>query len=122
MKKKILVIDDSESNTLLIQSLFEEKGKYHVDVIRKSQKTFDFLRDNKPDLVLLDLMMPQVDGFEILANIRENEKLRSIPVIIVSAWDMPDNIQRAMALGANEYVKKPISLDDLYQRVESYLE
>jgi CheY-like chemotaxis protein len=121
MTKNILVIDDSESNTLLIQSLFEEIGKYHVDVIRKSNKAIDYLNEHTPDLVLLDLMMPQVDGYQILASIREKKELASIPVIIVSAWDMPENIRKAMQLGANEYVKKPINLEYLYQRVENYL-
>jgi CheY-like chemotaxis protein len=119
--KRILVIDDSESNTLLIKSLFEEKGKYTVDVIRKSHQAFGFMLENHPDLILLDLMMPQVDGYQILEAIRNNEALKSVPVIIVSAWDMPENIRKAIALGANEYVKKPVGLDDLYQRVEKYL-
>jgi CheY-like chemotaxis protein len=119
--KRILVIDDSESNTLLIKSLFEEKGKYTVDVIRKSHQAMDFMLNNLPDLILLDLMMPQVDGYQILEEIKNNDKLKAVPVIIVSAWDMPENIRKAIALGANEYVKKPIGLDDLYQRVEKYL-
>jgi two-component system response regulator len=53
-------------------------------------------------------MMPQVDGYQILEEIKNNDKLKAVPVIIVSAWDMPENIRKAIALGANEYVKKPI--------------
>lgn len=118
--KKLLVVDDSESNTLLIKSLFEDKGNYNVEVISKSTMAMDHLKKNKPDLVLLDLMMPQVDGFEILANMKADDLLKEIPVIIVSAWDSAENINKAKDLGACDYVSKPIGLNELYNLVEKH--
>lgn len=119
--KKLLVVDDSESNTLLIKSLFEDKGNYNVEVISKSTMALDHLKKNKPDLVLLDLMMPQVDGFHILSEMKNDDYLKDIPVIIVSAWDSSENIKKAKDLGASDYVSKPIGLTELYNLVENYI-
>lgn len=120
--KSILVVDDSESNTLLIQSLFAEKGCCSVDVIRKSSQVEKYLENKIPDLVLLDLMMPQVNGFQILEKMKSNDQQKDIPVIIVSAWDNSENIERVKKLGAVKYVKKPINLEKLFQLVQSYLD
>lgn len=119
--KNILVVDDSESNTLLIKSLFEDKGSYHVDVISKSIQAINQMTTKVPDIVLLDLMMPQVDGFQILETMKGNTALKNIPVIIVSAWDSIENINKAKSLGANDYISKPIGLTELYELVESYI-
>ncbi len=120
--KTILVVDDSESNTLLIQSLFEEKGCCSVDVIRKSTQVEKYLANNTPDIILLDLMMPQVSGFQILEKMKVHQDQKDIPVIVISAWDQQTNIDKVKKLGANEYVKKPINLENLFKLVESYLD
>lgn len=117
-KKKLMVVDDSESNTLLIKSLFEEKGNYTVDVLWKSESALDRIRKKKPDIVLLDLMMPQVDGFEILKQMKSDESIKNIPVIVVSAWDSVENIDKALELGAVDYISKPINLIEIYEIVE----
>jgi len=120
-QKRLLVIDDSESNTLLIRSLFEEKGGYQVDVIRQSSKTSEYFKKHHPDLIILDLMMPHVDGFQILTMVRTDQKLKDIPIIVVSAWNDSENIQKSLELGANDYISKPINLEDLIKRVERFL-
>lgn len=120
MSKHLLVVDDSESNTLLIKSLFEDQGDYTVDVISKSSTAIDKMLEKQPNVVLLDLMMPQVDGFQILETMKSNEKLKDIPVLIVSAWDSIENIEKAKSLGAAEYVSKPIGLANLHELVEKY--
>lgn len=120
MGKHLLVVDDSESNTLLVKSLFEDQGDYTVDVISKSSTAIDKMREKRPNIVLLDLMMPQVDGFQILETMKSDDALKDIPVLIVSAWDSSENIEKAKSLGAAEYVSKPISLSNLYELVEKY--
>ena len=120
-QKRLLVIDDSESNTLLIRSLFEEKGNYKVDIIRQSSKAEDYFKNHHPDIILLDLMMPHVDGFQILTMVRSDQRLKNIPVIVVSAWNDAENIRRSNELGANDYISKPINLEDLFERVEQFL-
>lgn len=117
MPKKLLVIDDSETNVLLIKSLFDDEEKLQVSVLINSRLAIKRISELKPDLILLDIMMPDVDGFTILAIVKNDEKLKKIPVIVVSAKDDQFDIDRAMELGALDYVKKPIGITLLYDKV-----
>lgn len=117
MQKKILVIDDSETNILLIKSLFEDEELIHVDVLLNSRLALKRIEEVMPDLILLDIMMPDIDGFTILTILKRDEQLKHIPVIVVSAKDEQTDIDRAYALGAENYITKPIIIDELFKIV-----
>ena len=117
MQKKILVIDDSETNILLIKSLFEDEELIHVDVLLNSRLALKRIEEVMPDLILLDIMMPDIDGFTILTILKRDEQLKHIPVIVVSAKDEQTDIDRAYALGAENYITKPIIIDELLKIV-----
>ncbi len=118
----IIVIEDSETSAMLIKSIFEERKNYSVTIVNNGTKALDVIRELRPDIVLLDLMMPDMDGYTILKNIRNDEKVFATPVVIVSAKDKPEDIEFGMKLGATEYVVKPIGINKLFERVETLLQ
>jgi CheY-like chemotaxis protein len=105
---KIMLVDDSSTNNLLFRDIFEEMG-YEVWVEENPERVIMRLRESKPDLVLLDLMLPGMDGLQLLQQIKSEQDSREIPVIMYTAH-MSDRIQQqAMALGASGYLIKPVS-------------
>jgi CheY-like chemotaxis protein len=117
---KILVIDDSEVNNLLIHSLFEDNS---IEIISEtnSKKSLERALSEQPDLILLDLMMPGMDGFSVLKGLKENEKTQTIPVLVVSAKQENYDINQALDMGAEDYIKKPIGINMLYEKVMNYI-
>ena len=107
--KQVLVIDDSEVNLLLVKSALEET-EVNVFIESSSLKAMSVIRKIHPDLIVLDLMMPHVDGFQILEKLQQDTALSSIPVLVISARQDEEAVHRAMQLGAAGYIKKPIDL------------
>jgi twitching motility two-component system response regulator PilH len=120
-KKKILIIDDSETNNILIRSLFEEKLGYEVVALNSSLKVLEKVKKYMPDIILLDLMMPYKDGFEVLSELKSNAYTKNIPVVIVSAKQEEEDIAKARNYGAVDYIRKPIGNNSLVEKVEKYL-
>ncbi len=121
-KKNILVVEDSETSAILIQSLFEENNLYKVYVENKSTKAIQKIKKVMPDIILLDLMLPRVDGFTLLSQIKEDPEIKDIPVVVVSAKTENSDVEHALQLGAIDYVKKPIGTNKLFERVHKLLE
>lgn len=117
MKKKILVIDDSESNLLLINSIFEEDNEIEVIVESNSSKALADIKKTMPDLILLDLMMPHIDGFQLLDKIKGDVEISSIPIIIVSARLDSEAKKITSKYGVVDYIEKPISLDLIEEKI-----
>ena len=122
MKNKIhiIIVDDSSTNNLLCKILFDEKG-YKTSIIDNGKQAISTIRNAKPDMVLLDLMMPQTDGLAVLRDLKSEDNTKDIPVIIVSASDSSAYINEVMQLKPLDYVKKPIGLNDLLGKVEDHL-
>lgn len=122
MKDKIhiIIVDDSSTNNLLCKILFDEKG-YKTTVIDNGKLAIGTIKTAKPDLVLLDLMMPETDGLAVLRELKSAPATKDIPVIIVSAADTQAYINEVMKLKPLDYVRKPIGLDDLFGKVEEHL-
>jgi len=99
----VLVIDDDPEMLQLLKRTLELKG-YHVDLATDGVYGMAVLRETKPDLVLLDIMMPGPDGYQVLDSIRQHSET---PVIMVTAKCEVDSLQKALALGADDYVRKP---------------
>ena len=121
-KKTILIIDDSETSTLLVKSIFEEYEHFKVEILLSSLNAVQKIKEINPDLILLDVMMPDVDGITLLKQIKNDDSVKHIPVIIVSALDNMADVQNAKKHGAEEYVRKPIGLNHRYERASVFLE
>jgi two-component system, cell cycle response regulator DivK len=118
---KILVVDDSTTNVVLLEAILDEKG-YKIDTALNAKEAYAIIERESPDLILLDLLMPKISGFEFLEEIRKSEKTRNTPVIVVSALTDEENVEKIMKMGAIDFVKKPIDLQYLVDKVESVLQ
>jgi signal transduction histidine kinase len=116
---RILVVDDLPDNCFLIQTLLQEEG-YHIDVVNNGRDALDFIEKSPPDLLLLDVMMPGMDGFEVTRQIRQNSKLPFLPILLITAYDQP-SVARGLDIGADEFIRKPVEFDELVARVRSLL-
>lgn len=114
-KRTILSVDDSPINNKLIEAYF--RRDYNVISQEGGHQALEWLSSNIPDVILLDIMMPVMDGIEVLEKIQESERLREIPVIMVSAKTEMESIKATLSLGAQDYVKKPIDFTELQTKV-----
>jgi len=119
-EKEILVIDDSVTNVFLIESVLNEYG-YKVSSALNAKEAYKKIEKNIPSLILLDLLMPQISGFDFIKEIKSQEDTKEIPVIVVSAVTDEENIKEIMELGAVEFIKKPIVLTTLIEKIEQVL-
>jgi DNA-binding response OmpR family regulator len=117
----ILVVDDSTTNVVLLEAILDEKG-YQIETALNAKEAYNVIEKQTPDLILLDLLMPKISGFEFLQEIRKNKNTQNIPVIVISALTDEENIERIMDMGAIDFVKKPIDLQYLVDKVESVLQ
>jgi PleD family two-component response regulator len=111
-KKKLLVIDDSEANLMLFESMFENDPRIEVTLRDNGISIVEYCLNLRPDLILLDLMMPEVNGFEVLEQLQANLELNDIPIVIISALEGQDDIKRAIEMGANDYIIKPVDFEE----------
>jgi signal transduction histidine kinase len=116
---KILVVDDSPDNVFLIKTILEEEG-YTVITAENGASALAQLEASPCDLVLLDLMMPGMDGYEVTRRIRENTRLPFFPILLITAHDSP-NVAQGLDLGADDFIRKPVTVDELLARVRSLL-
>jgi PleD family two-component response regulator len=120
-RKKVLIIDDSETNLLLTESLLVESGDFEAITVKNALNSMKAAQKHMPDLILLDLMMPKINGIEVLKNLKNNEKTKDIPVVIVSAKSDEATKAKTMSLGAIEFVEKPIGINNLLDKVKKQL-
>ncbi|NJO89294.1 MAG: response regulator [Chloroflexia bacterium] len=119
--KRILVIDDSEANLLLINSIFEDDPEIEVALENNSTRALKTVRKQNPDLILLDLMMPNIDGFQILGEMRKDSFLDKIPVMIVSARLDSEAKKEAKKYRVSDYIEKPLDLDLIEKKIYQIL-
>lgn len=117
----IMMVDDESLNLEIIQLHLEEAGYSRFILLDQSVEAMDALLQSEPDILLLDLMMPEVTGFEILRYMRSNEKLKYIPVIILTSSSDPEDKLRALELGATDFLSKPVDSSELLLRVRNTL-
>ena len=121
-KMKIMVVDDNEDNLDLVEAILESEGYENIVKARSAEEMFELLKKGeKPDLILLDVMMPGMDGFTACKILKESDRWRDIPVIMVTAKTSPEDLKKGFEVGAMDYIEKPISDVELVARVESAL-
>ena len=115
-KVKILVVDDIPLNVLLVKKMLQPLG-FDTSEAEDGVVAMEKIAAQKPDLILLDLMMPRMDGFEVLRRLRASDDTKSIPVIILSALNSNDDVAKGISMGAEDYITKPIIMDRLQSSV-----
>lgn len=121
MSATILIADDEPNILLSLEFLMQREG-YRVLVARDGQEALDAILQHRPDLVLLDVMMPRKSGFDVLQAVREHDELASLRVLMLSAKGREIDTAKGLALGANGYMTKPFSTRELVDRVRVLLE
>jgi len=120
MKKKIAIVEDNPDNMLLVEVLLEEL--YELQEYENGLDALEGMQTDPPDLILLDISLPGMDGIEVLKNIRENKLLQHLPVIAITAHAMVGDRQKYLAMGFDGYVTKPIVDEQLlYQSINEQL-
>lgn len=117
----ILVIDDEEDLGFFIKSTLELTGRYRVFHSTDGQSGVQIARSHNPDLILLDVMMPKMDGIEVLRHLKEDTKTMSIPVVMLTARNDDDTITEAISSFAQHYIVKPVEMDYLTAQIEYVL-
>jgi DNA-binding response OmpR family regulator len=121
MAKEILIVDDEPSIVIPIQFLMEQQG-YSVIVAENGEDALDIIHKYEPDLVLLDIMLPGIDGYEVCEIVRLNPKYRKIKIIFLTAKGREVEIAKGMSLGADAYITKPFSNAEVVEKVKTLLE
>ncbi len=120
MRKKILIADDS-STVRLMEKMILAREPYDLVFAQDGKEAAEKAASERPDLVLLDLMMPQMNGFEVLRRLREQDATRALPVIIISTRGEAANIELGRADGCDDYLTKPIDAGLLLTKVRQHL-
>ena len=121
MPKEILIIDDEPGIVVLVQFLMEQQG-YHVMTAIRGEDALDLIDHYKPDLVLLDIMLPGIDGYEVCEIVRLNPDYRDVKIVFFTAKGRETEIAKGLALGADAYIAKPYSNAELVAKVKELLE
>ncbi len=118
-KYRILAVDDNSISLATIEQALKEK--YEVTPLNSGVRALQYLKKNKPDLILLDVRMASKDGVETLREIREMEDCQNIPVIMLTSQNDKHTVLESFMLGADNYILKPFNVEDLHERIESVL-
>jgi two-component system cell cycle response regulator DivK len=119
-KKHILLVEDNETNLILFQEILESRG-YLVHIARNGFEAFDILEAMTPDLILMDIHLPELDGLSVVKTIRSANHLASVKIVGLSALAMDSDIKAALQAGCNGYITKPISVHAFIEEVERHL-
>ncbi len=118
--KKILYIEDNEQNLYLVTFILEKHG-YEVHAARDGQEGIDSAVRVLPDLILLDIQLPHMDGYAVAQRLRSNPVLAGVPIVAVTSYAMAGDRDKALAAGCNGYIEKPINPDTFVHQVEQHL-
>lgn len=124
MAKKVLIVDDNAANRDLLVDVLERFRPYGVEILSadNGSQALEIIEREAPDLVLLDIMMPQMSGYEVCQRIKANPALAGVYIIMVSAKTQQEDRRQAVQVGANEYVTKPFDIGLIRERVQAILD
>jgi DNA-binding response OmpR family regulator len=115
--KKILIVDDEPNILMTLEYTFKKKN-FLVFIARDGEEALELLKTERPNIILLDIMMPKVDGYATLEVIKKDEKLKNCKVIFLSAKNKESDIKKGLSLGADAFITKPFSIKKLVEKVE----
>ena len=120
MSKSVLIVDDEPNIVVSLEFLLEQAG-YRVRVAHDGQEAWEAIERQPPDLVLLDVMLPRLSGFDLCQKIREHPDLQQVRVVMLTAKGREVEVSKGLALGADAYISKPFSTQDLLAQVRTLL-
>ena len=115
--ERILVVDDLRTNAEMVAGLLRNLG-YEIEIAGDGEEALEMVRARTPDMVITDIMMPRMDGYEACAKIRSHEETREVPVVFLSARAQQSDIDKGRAYGVSDYLTKPFDPTDLLEVIE----
>jgi DNA-binding response OmpR family regulator len=120
-KKHLILIVDDEEHILNSLKIYLTMEGFEVAIADRGKKALEFIEGTKPSLILLDIMMPEMDGFEVLSSIRKNDSMKDIPVVMVTAKSQDEDILKGYKEQVSSYITKPFNLDELVGTINTIL-
>ena len=120
MKLKILIIEDNEMNMYMLTYLLQ-KENFEIVQAYNGKAGIHAAITHRPDIILLDIQLPEMDGYNVAVKLREHDLLKPIPIIVVTSYAMPGDREKALESGATGYIEKPINPDTFIDQMESFL-
>jgi DNA-binding response OmpR family regulator len=117
----ILIVDDDPNIALLVEMALHHEPSYHLTTLGDSLEALEYINANPPDLLLLDIMMPGIDGYEVCRRLKQDDLTKHIPIIMVTAKSEMDDKIKGMGLGASDFITKPFNPEELSARVAAQL-
>jgi two-component system, cell cycle response regulator DivK len=117
----VLIGEDEPDNQIILQTIVESLVGVRTDVAGNGLAVLASVQRERPNVILLDLMMPGLDGFQVTRQLKANPETATIPIVAISAMARPDDRDAALAAGCDEFVRKPFELEDLEALIRSYL-
>lgn len=119
--KRILIVEDNDLNLKLFRDLLNANG-YETIETREGREAISLTRSMRPDLILMDIQLPEISGLEVTERIKADEAVRHIPIIAVTAFAMRDDEEKILRAGCEAYISKPISIGDFLAAVRKFLD
>lgn len=119
MSERVLVIEDNEQNMYLVQFILEANG-YQVIQARNGKDGIEIAKNNPPDIILLDIQLPIMDGYSVARNLRQIPSLVKVPIIAVTSYAMPGDREHALEAGCTGYIEKPINPETFITEVKAH--
>jgi len=121
MAKNILIVEDDEFLRTLMSKKLSSAG-FNVSAATDGEKAIEKIKEEKPDLVLLDLILPSIDGFEVLSKIKQDSETKNIPVIILSNLGQKEEIEKGLKLGASDYlIKAQFTTEEILEKIKKFI-
>lgn len=119
-EKSILIVDDNKLNIQILSDILKSES-YRIALARSGKMALEFVEMKKPDLILLDIMMPEMDGFEVCRRLKSSSETKNIPIIFISGLDKSEDIVKGFEAGAVDYIVKPFQKEVVLARVNTHL-
>jgi CheY-like chemotaxis protein len=119
--KTIIVIEDDPDVTALLQELLKDRDEVTTQFFSDSRKAVFEIETNAPSLIITDLMMPGLDGFQLCSYLKSNSRTKKIPIIAMTGYDSPDNRKKVFSSGIDDYIPKPFDLTDMIRKIGKFV-